>query len=71
MRLKPLLVMVPESFKRDGRTRYACDNCPNRREGQKCYANVFMCPLAQGKPAVEQKDGDICDGDCTIYAVKP
>ena len=49
MKTKHLIIEVPDDFKSDGRTRYACDWCINKSG---CNANVFYCPIANGKEAV-------------------
>ena len=64
MKTKNILVTVPEGW--------------SWRDCVKCAAAGYMlcgaeetCPMAAALPAVEQMDGDIYDGDCRVYAVKP
>ena len=84
MKTKHLIIEVPDDFKSDGRTRYACDWCINKSG---CNANVFYCPIANGKEAIEwdtsklvmtSKGGDIATMSnpkmngkpVTLYAVE-
>lgn len=70
---KYYLVEMPDDFKSDNRTRYACDWCINRAG---CNANVFYCPLANAKKAVEVKGGisraiaTQFDKEIKLYAVE-
>ena len=63
--MKKIIIEVPDDFEPNKNTRYACDWCINKTG---CNANVFYCPIARGKEAIEwdtsnlvmtSKDGDI------------
>lgn len=59
-KLQPWVILMPAGWEPE-----LCELCP--------YDCEKGCPpfLLKAKPATMQNDGDICDGDCTIYAVKP